>query len=90
MGKLITTGFLALFLSLSLSSAWAVDAKVNLNKASAEVLAESLSGIGLTKAQAIVAWRDQNGQFDSLDELLAVKGVGETLVAKNKDRIVLK
>lgn len=63
--------------------------KVNLNLATAEMLQEQLSGIGKTKAQAIVAYRDAHGNFVSLDELLEVKGIGSSLLDRNRDRLTL-
>ncbi len=62
---------------------------VNINTASADQIAEVLSGIGLKKAEAIVAHRDQYGAFKDVDELVEVKGIGEATVAKNRSRISL-
>ncbi len=62
---------------------------VNINSAGAEEIANTLSGVGLTKAQAIVVWREQNGSFNSIEQLTEVKGIGEGILAKNRDRIVL-
>ena len=47
--------------------------KVDLNKADAMTLQRDLVGIGEAKAQEIVAYRDMNGPFDTMDELLEVK-----------------
>lgn len=65
-------------------------AQVNINSASAEEIAEVLVGIGAAKAEAIVAYREQNGGFKSVEELTEVKGIGEATLTKNKDRIVLQ
>ncbi len=62
---------------------------VNINTASAEELATLLQGIGLQKAQAIIEYREANGNFVSKDELIKVKGIGPALVARNEDRILL-
>ncbi|WP_277962475.1 helix-hairpin-helix domain-containing protein [Pseudomonas sp. RIT-To-2] len=64
--------------------------KVNLNKADAETLQRELAGIGLAKAQAIVAHRETNGPFNSVDELLEVKGIGKSLLDKNHERLSLE
>lgn len=64
--------------------------QVDVNDASAEELADALVGIGLKKAQAIVAWREANGEFSQIQQLLEVKGVGEGILAKNEARITLK
>ncbi len=64
-------------------------AKVNLNAADAETLRRDLFGIGAAKAKAIVAYRESNGPFASVDELLEVKGIGKALLEKNRDRVVI-
>ena len=60
---------------------------VNINTADAPTLAQSLEGVGLAKAQAIVAWREANGAFESADQLTEVKGIGASLVERNRDAI---
>jgi competence protein ComEA len=65
-------------------------APVNVNQASAEQLAESLQGVGLKKAQAIVQYREQNGEFQSKNDLLNVKGIGVETLEKNDADILLK
>lgn len=60
---------------------------VDVNTASAEQLSESLQGVGPQKAAAIVAYREQNGPFRSLDDLTKVKGIGASLLEKNKGQI---
>jgi competence protein ComEA len=64
--------------------------QVNINEADAETLADVLQGVGQSRAKAIVEYREQNGPFDSLDELGEVKGVGEATIELNRERIVLK
>jgi len=63
---------------------------VNINSASALKIAQSLSGIGATKAQAIVDYRKKHGMFSSLDAVLKVKGIGKSIIAKNQKDILLK
>ncbi len=48
-----------------------------------------LSGVGLKKAQAIVKYRDENGPFQRVEDLAQVKGIGDSLVDKNRTRIQL-
>ena len=79
-----------LFLAVFSLSASLLAAPVNINKASAEQLAENLQGIGLKKAQAIVRYRDQNGAFQSKSDLLNVKGIGSETLEKNEPDILLK
>lgn len=61
--------------------------KVNINTADAETIARVLNGIGLKKAEAIVRHRETHGRFDSAADLTAVKGIGESTVKKNADKI---
>jgi competence protein ComEA len=62
---------------------------VNVNTADANALAQALDGVGLAKAQAIVAWREANGDFDSADQLTSVKGIGQSLVDRNRESILV-
>jgi competence protein ComEA len=62
--------------------------KVNINKADAWLLA-ALPGIGDTRAQAILAYRQQNGPFRDINELLNVKGVGIVTLDNIRDLITV-
>lgn len=62
-------------------------AAVNINTADATTLAASLNGIGIKKAEAIVAYREQNGKFTTADQLLEVKGIGKATLDKNREKI---
>lgn len=62
-------------------------AVVNLNTADADTLQRELAGIGETKAKAIVAYREEHGNFASVDELLEVKGIGQATLEKNRDKL---
>jgi competence protein ComEA len=62
---------------------------VNINKADAQTIASSLDGIGLGKAQAIVAYRGAHGPFKSVDDVGNVKGVGAKTLERNRDAIRL-
>ncbi|OYQ23097.1 competence protein ComEA [Pseudomonas mandelii] len=61
--------------------------KVDLNGADAPTLQRELSGIGEAKAKAIVAYRDSNEPFSSVDELLEVKGIGKAILDKNREKL---
>lgn len=63
---------------------------VNINNASAAEIAETLKGIGMAKAEAIVAHRQENGQFESVDQLAVVKGIGPATIENNRARIALQ
>ena len=60
-------------------------AAVNVNTASSAEL-EALPGIGPAKAKAIVEYRQKNGAFKSVEELKNVKGIGDAVLNKLKDR----
>jgi len=62
---------------------------VNINSASAETIAENLLGVGLSRANAIVAYRQNYGPFYSAEELSAVRGIGMTTIEKNAGKIVV-
>ena len=61
-------------------------AKVNVNTAGAEEL-QTLPGVGPATAKAIVAWREENGRFRSVEDLLDVSGIGKATLAKFRDRV---
>ncbi len=74
---------------LSASSfAFAADA-VDINTADADALAAGLHGVGPAKAEAIVAYRDKNGPFKSVDDLVAVQGIGEQTVKMNRENMTV-
>jgi len=62
---------------------------VNINKADAATLARSISGIGPSKAKAIVEYRRQHGPFKSVQELTRVKGIGQKFILKHKADLLL-
>lgn len=62
-------------------------AKVDLNGADASTLQRELAGIGEAKANAIVAYRESNGPFSSVDELLEVKGIGKAILERNRTKL---
>jgi len=63
---------------------------VNINTASAEDMAQSLKGIGVKTAQAIVAYRDSEGLFESPESIMQVKGIGDLTYEANKDAIMVE
>ncbi len=62
--------------------------KVSLNSATIDELMQ-LPGIGEVKAKAIIAYREENGGFKSIEELLEVNGIGESTFNKIKDQLSL-
>ncbi len=65
-------------------------AGVNINVLDAQALAEELDGVGLSKAQAIVDYRDAHGPFMTVDALADVKGIGPAILEKNRSVITLE
>jgi competence protein ComEA len=62
---------------------------VNVNTADAQTISESLQGVGLSKARAIVEYRQKHGPFRSADDLSLVKGIGERTVELNRENILV-
>ena len=73
---------LTVLLAAGSTSLWC--APVNLNSADAATLAHELKGIGSSKAQAIVDYRQKHGAFRSIDELAQVKGISQKLIDRNR------
>lgn len=63
---------------------------VNINTADVATLAAELSGVGPKLARRIVEFRERHGDFETVAALGDVKGVGEALLLKNVDKIVLE
>lgn len=61
---------------------------VNINTATAEELT-SVSGIGASRAQAIIDYREQNGRFGSIEDIKNVDGIKDGLFSKIKDKITI-
>ena len=81
--------FLTTMFLLILSATIAMASTLNINTATTAQL-ETLSGIGATKAQTIVAYRDHNGLFETVDDLTQVKGIGSKTVEKLRNEITVK
>jgi competence protein ComEA len=71
-----------ILLLLALMSFNVLAAPININKVDAKTLADSVKGIGLKKANAIVKYRTKHGSFKSIDDLRNVKGIGEKTIKK--------
>ena len=63
--------------------------QVNINTADAATLAGSLRGVGIKKAEAIVAYRSEHGPFKSVDELVNVKGIGDKMLEQLRPHVSL-
>lgn len=75
----------SVFLAAPLFAAQPVD----INDASAETLAERLHNVGTVKAERIVDYREKNGEFESVDELVSVRGIGLSTLEDNRDEITV-
>lgn len=79
----------ALALALAVPGLLLAATPVNINQADAATLAKSLDGIGQSKAEAIVAWREAHGPFKKADDLNHVKGIGKATIERNRAAILL-
>lgn len=78
--------FLFSFLSIGIG----YSAPININRADIPTILENLTNIGPVKAQAIIDYREKNGPFQSLNDLLKVKGIGAKTIEHNKDNILFE
>jgi len=76
-----------LFSVVLLFSNMAIAGQVNINQADAPTLASELKGVGDKKAQAIVDYRTQNGDFTSINDLQNVKGISAKTIEKNRSNL---
>ena len=67
----------------------AADTPVDINTATPEALAEAITGVGIVKARAIVDWRERNGPFAAVDDLLQVQGIGERTLERSRERLTV-
>lgn len=66
-----------------------VSALVNINIADEETLAAELKGIGVKRAKAILAYRNEHGPFKSIDDLVKIKGISKRIVEQNRAKITV-
>jgi competence protein ComEA len=65
-------------------------ATVNINTADAQTLSRALQGVGPSRAEEIVRYRETYGPFKTLDELAEVKGIGQSTLERNRALITLE
>ena len=85
--RLLQAFLLALVFAFALPAA--ANAQVDINQADAKTLANALVGVGLVKAEAIVAWRERNGPFRNVEDLSKVRGIGPKTIEANRAIIVV-
>lgn len=66
-----------------------ISARININTADGETLAAELKGIGLKRAKAILAYRNEHGPFNSIDDLVKIKGISKRIVDLNRSKITV-
>ncbi len=66
----------------------AVTGKVNINTATSSEL-QTLNGIGEAKAKAIIEYREKNGNFEKIEDIKNVSGIGDSVYDKIKDNITV-
>jgi competence protein ComEA len=87
---MFTRSFPALLLGACVALPFASQAgPIDINSADAKQIAKELKGVGLARAQAIVAYRDKNGPFKAVADLAKVKGVGKKMIQRNVSSIRL-
>ena len=66
---------------------WTFAGPVDINSADAETLSAELDGVGMSKAKAIVEYREKHGPFKSPEDLSLVNGIGDRTVELNRANI---
>ena len=81
--QIVTSAALCAFAGLVMAG------PVNVNTADAETISAELKGIGMSKARAIVQYREKHGPFQSIEDLALVSGIGERTLERNRADIRL-
>lgn len=61
--------------------------QVDINSADADTLALALDGVGMARAEAIVAYREEHGPFMRIEDLQQVSGIGPATLERNRERL---
>ena len=90
--KLVKIAFIGVFLlnTIVTDAATLTQATININQAQAVELEHVIKGIGIKRAEAIVAYRTKHGTFKSLDELGQVPGIGVRFIQQHQTEIQQK
>lgn len=81
---------MVLAVALLLAVQAAVAGPVNINTADAKLLAKELTGVGPSRAAAIVQYRTEKGPFKAPEEIKKVPGIGEAVFKENAPHIRIK
>lgn len=82
----IFTGMVLAFVAVAVGAAERID----INVAGADQLAAMLDGVGQARAEAIVEYREENGGFNSVDDLVNVSGIGTVTLEANRDLLTVE
>jgi competence protein ComEA len=63
---------------------------ININTADKDALMSAIKGVGEKRAEAIIAYREQNGPFKSIEELAEVRGIGASVIEANMDNLSIE
>ncbi|MEO0973884.1 MAG: ComEA family DNA-binding protein [Pseudomonadota bacterium] len=74
---------------LAQPAAAADDPQLNINTATAQALADALTGVGEVTAGKIVAYREAHGPFRDVEDLMLVQGIGARLLERNRQRLTV-
>jgi competence protein ComEA len=77
-----------LFILLMLCSFAVFADPININQADTEAISKALTGVGPKKAEAIVQYRKEHGNFKTLKDLENVSGIGAKTAQQNEKNIV--
>ena len=80
--------FRALVLGMWIAAAQAAE-PIDINRADAQALQQGLTMVGAAKAAAIVEHRRRHGPFHRVEDLTQVKGIGTSIVERNRRRITV-
>lgn len=88
-GAFLILTFMALAAAPAIAAGETGPAKIDINAAAVEELID-LPGIGRAYAQRIVDYREKNGPFGKIEDLLNVRGIGDATFEKIRDRVMVK
>jgi competence protein ComEA len=84
---MISVKSLCLAVALAFTGVVCAAEPVDINKANAAALAQSIQGVGPERAKAIVEYREKVGGFKTVDELLNVPGIGPKILEDHRDHL---
>ena len=86
--KLINSNVLTFLLALPVIS-FGMET-ININTADKETLMTVITGVGEKKAEAIIAYRKENGPFKSINDLSMIKGIDTGIIEKNREKLTVE